>query len=176
MTNSATPVRPATTADIPALLALVDLGYRGIAGAPGWTHEAHLFDGPRSDAASLAAMIAEPGQVIFLHEDAGVIIACVLVATDGAGIAYLGLLCVDPRRQAAGLGRRMVAVAEDAAMRQGARTLEMTVIDARDDLIAWYQRHGYALTGNTRPLPPGVGTTRLPMALAVLSKSLAWPA
>lgn len=176
MTTAATPVRPATTADLAALRALVDLGYRGIAGAPGWTHEGHLFDGPRTNVATLAALIADPGQVILVHEAAGVIIACVLVASGGTGIAYLGLLCVDPRRQAAGLGRRMIAVAEDAAVRQGAHTMEMTVIDARSDLIDWYRRHGYVPTGDTRPLPPGVGTTRLPMALAILSKALPAPA
>ena len=29
----------------------------------------------------------------------------------------------------------------------------MTVVNVRDTLIAWYQRRGYALTGETKPFP-----------------------
>jgi len=31
----------------------------------------------------------------------------------------------------------------------------MTVVNIRDTLIAWYQRRGYVLTGETRPFPYG---------------------
>ena len=31
----------------------------------------------------------------------------------------------------------------------------MTVVHIRDTLIAWYERRGYALTGETRPFPHG---------------------
>ncbi len=167
------PVRPATTNDLPALKALVDRGYRGLDGTPGWTHEAHLFDGARIDLEALADMIAQPGQVVLVHEaDAGPI-ACVLIADAGGGTAYLGLLCVDPPEQATGLGRRMIAVAEAEAMaRFGATLMEMTVIDARTDLIAWYSRRGYAVTDELRPLPPGIGERNVPLALRVLVKPL----
>jgi hypothetical protein len=29
----------------------------------------------------------------------------------------------------------------------------MSVVNARDTLIAWYERRGYLLTGETRPFP-----------------------
>ncbi len=173
MTAAPLTVRPATPADLPALHALIERAYRGSDGAPGWTHEGHLFDGPRTDIEALAAMIAEPGQFILVHDGDAAPLACVLIAANGTGIAYLGLLCVDPRCQSDGIGRRLIAAAEAEAMTHfGARTMEMTVIDARRDLIAWYERRGYAQNGETRPLPPEVGTSRAPLALVVLTKVL----
>ncbi|MDA4825259.1 GNAT family N-acetyltransferase, partial [Enterobacter kobei] len=71
---------------------------------------------------------------------------------EGGGTAYLGMLSVEPERQAGGLGRFMIAAAEaEAAARFGARTIRMTVIRQRPELIAWYERRGYALTGETEP-------------------------
>jgi len=56
--------------------------------------------------------------------------------------------------QAGGLGRLMIAAAEaEAVVRFGARTMRMTVIRQRPELIAWYERRGYALTGETEPFP-----------------------
>jgi len=76
------------------------------------------------------------------------------VAKQGEGLAYLGLLTVDPRRQAGGLGRWLIAAAEAEAIdRFGATRMEMTVIRQRAELIAWYERRGYRLTGETRPFP-----------------------
>jgi GNAT superfamily N-acetyltransferase len=70
---------------------------------------------------------------------------------DGRG--YLGLLTVEPTLQAAGLGRRLIAAAEDCARAFGAKAMEMTVIASRGELIAYYERRGYALTGERRPFP-----------------------
>jgi ribosomal protein S18 acetylase RimI-like enzyme len=64
------------------------------------------------------------------------------------------LLAVSPRLQAEGLGKRLIAAAEaHAAARYGATRMEMTVIAGRHELIAYYERRGYLLTGETRPLP-----------------------
>ncbi len=166
-------LRLATPADVPALHDLIERGYRGPDAALGWTHEADLFDGARSSPAALLAIIATPGEVILVHEDAGAIIGCVLVSAAAAGSAYVGMLCVDPRRQAGGLGGRLLAAAEAAAVeRHGAARAEMTVIDRRTDLIAWYGRRGYRATGEIRALPEGVGQTLVPLALVVLAKDL----
>ena len=66
---------------------------------------------------------------------------------------YLGMLTVRPDLQAKGTGRTLLAAAEAAAAELGARRIRMTVVAIRDSLIAWYQRRGYALTGETRPWP-----------------------
>ena len=56
------------------------------------------------------------------------------------------------------------------------RVIEMTVINIRATLIAWYERRGYRLTGETRPFPYGddrFGTpTRPDLAFVVLEKPL----
>jgi GNAT superfamily N-acetyltransferase len=77
-----------------------------------------------------------------------------VTATDkGGAVAYLGMLAVDPARQAGGLGRALMAAAEEEARGFGARAMEMTVIAPRGELIAYYERRGYARTGEIRPFP-----------------------
>ena len=144
----------------------------GDAARAGWTFESDLLSGPRTDLASLSAILASPTDwlLIALGEDAAPI-GCVQITDKGAGTAYLGLLCIDPARQAAGLGRHLIAVAEAHAARCFATTLmEMTVIDSRTELIAWYQRRGYAPTGEVRPFPIPLDP---PLAMTVLAKALA---
>ena len=80
-------------------------------------------------------------------------IGCVSVTRKPGGHGYLGQLTVDPTLQAAGLGKRLIAAAEDAARAFGAEAMEMTVIASRGELIAYYERRGYALTGERRPFP-----------------------
>jgi len=62
---------------------------------------------------------------------------------------------VRPDRQDRKLGRRLMAAAEAFARAHGARRMRMQVINVRDTLIAWYQRRGYALTGEVKPFPYG---------------------
>ena len=144
-------VRPATIDDLPALHDLVHRAYRGDSARAGWTHEADLLDGQRTDAAALAETLADPASVLLVAEEGDVLVGTVTV---GLGTpAYLGMLAVDPSRQAGGLGRRLVAAAERAARDGGANAIEMTVIGARPELIAWYERLGYARTGEVRPFP-----------------------
>ena len=147
-------IRFATIADIPVLLSLVHGAYRGDTARKGWTHEADLLDGQRTDAPALEAMLADPDQRILIASDVGAPVGCVAIARVAVGKAYLGMLSVDPERQAGGLGRMLMAEAEAAAVREfGADRIEMTVIRQRAELIAWYERRGYALTGETRPFP-----------------------
>ncbi len=169
-------IRHAVAADIPALHALIEGAYRGEGAKRGWTHEADLLGGQRTDEAALAAMLADPAQTLLVREDAGAPAGCVHVTDKGDGRAYLGLLTVDPARQAGGLGRGLIAAAEHHAVALGARSMEMTVIRQRRELIAWYGRRGYRVTGETRPFPLddprfGVAKTR-DLVFVVLEKSL----
>jgi len=165
-------IRPAMPADLRMLHALVERCYRGSDNA-GWTNEAALFDGPRSDLASLAAVLAEPGQAILVADAGSGPVASVQIGDAGNGTGYLGLLCVDPALQAGGLARRMIAAAETLAVsRFAAARMEMTVINHRPELIAYYQRRGYALTGEIRHLPPGLGQLRDDITLLVMARVL----
>ena len=144
--------RTATPADIPALHALIEGAYRGEAARAGWTHEADLLEGQRTDPAQLAGFLADPSATIMIADDPLGVAGCVLVADRGTH-AYLGLLSVRPGAQAAGLGRALIAAAEAHARTRGRNRIEMTVIRQRPELIAYYERRGYALTGRTEPFP-----------------------
>jgi len=149
--------RAATADDVPAIHRLVESAYRGDSARGGWTHEADLLGGQRTDPQAIAESIADPGQrliVAIAADDA--VIGCVTIEQKPPATAYLGQLSVLPDRQAAGLGRQLIAAAECTARELwSARRVEMTVIRQRADLIAYYQRRGYALTGEERPFPYG---------------------
>lgn len=174
--NSPT-IRPATLADISALHALIESAYRGDSARQGWTHEADLLGGQRTDLAMLGAIIDDPDQRIIVAIDGATIIGCVQITNKHHGKSYLGLLSVDPSRQASGLGKQLIAAAEHAvATYFGAKTIEMTVIRQRSELIDYYLRRGYSLTGEERPFPIGDERFGLPktseLAFVVLAKNL----
>jgi ribosomal protein S18 acetylase RimI-like enzyme len=168
--------RPATTADAPALVALVNSAYRGDSSKAGWTTEADLLGGQRVDVEGLTETIARPGNVILLHERDRVPVACVHLERTGED-CYLGMLTIRPTTQGAGLGRQMLETAERWAMEHwSSRTMHMTVIVQRTELIAWYERRGYRRTAERKPFPYGDERFGLPrrddLAFEVLRKSL----
>jgi histone acetyltransferase (RNA polymerase elongator complex component) len=72
--------------------------------------------------------------------------------------------------QTAGLGRLLLEAAETVACDTfGASAMEMTVIDSRVELIAYYERRGYARTPERRAFPIPVTP---PLYMTVLVKSL----
>jgi len=164
------PIRPATPTDLPQLHPVIERAYRGDTARAGWTHEADLLDGQRTDLATLEAIVADPASRLLVAFDGDAPIGCVQVSDHGGGTAYLGLLCIEPRLQAAGLGRQLIAAAEGAARDTfAAHRIEMTVIEARAELIAYYERRGYARTGERRDFPVAV---QPPLFMTVLAKTL----
>lgn len=163
-------VTTATLGDIPHLHPVIERAYRGDDARAGWTHEADLVTGARTDAATLAGLIADPASRLLIAWEGDTPLGCVNVADRGGGLAYLGLLCIEPARQGTGLGKQLMAAAEACARSDFAATrMEMTVIDARVELIAWYRRHGYAPSGETRPFPIPLDP---PLRMTVLVKRL----
>jgi len=155
--------RTATDADIPALIALVTSAYRGEASRQGWTTEADLLDGQRIDTDMLRADLARPGSLILIAESVAAdesqrMLACAHIATetDAPDAAYFGMFSVDPGLQGGGIGKAVLAEAERLAReRLRCARMRMTVIDCRDELIAFYERRGYRRTGITKPFPYG---------------------
>lgn len=178
-------LRTATEDDVDAIVALVAHAYRGTGGEPGWTTEAHLFTGPRADAALVRETMRSPANTLIVAEESGSIVGCCTVTdqgetdqgrTDQGRTAYFGLFAVSPNVQGAGLGKALLAEAERVARETlGATAMIMTVISTRDDLLAWYERRGYRRTGEITPFPsehavflrPGVA-----VELATLAKQL----
>ena len=130
-------VRPATAVDVPALVTLVNSAYRGDSSRAGWTTEADLLDGIRIDEERLHAIVGSPDMnVVLVHERNAAILASVHLERTGAG-CYLGMLTTAPVRQGQGLGRQMIAAAEDwARERWRAREMHMTVLVQRAELRA----------------------------------------
>lgn len=164
-------IRPATAADLPALHPVIERAYRGDSARQGWTHEADLVSGARTDLAMLHTVIADPAQVLLVLFEGKAPLGCVNVVKCGDDISYLGLLCIEPPRQGEHFGRQLIAAAEDHARTVfNCRTIEMTVIEQRRELIAYYVRRGWRMTGERRPFPIPLDP---PYFMTVLAKPLA---
>ena len=160
-------VVPASIADAPALKALLEAAYRGDSARAGWNHEADILDDERVAPGELEALLSDPAVTMLTAWDGEAVVGCVAVTVKDSALSYLGMLCVAPDLQSGGLGRRLLDAAEDCARSLGIATMEMTVIDSRESLIAWYERRGYARTGETRPFPV---LRDPPITFAVLEK------
>ena len=153
--------RPATHDDIDALVALVESAYRGDSSRVGWTTEADLLGGRRTGADDIVACIERPDSVLLIAERASTdggapeLLACAHVAVeDGAG--YFGLFSVRPTLQGGGIGKIVINEAERIAREDWKLpAMRMTVIDVREELIAYYERRGYRRTGIVKPFPYG---------------------
>jgi len=148
--------RPATATDLPELVELVNSAYRGDSSRRGWTTEAELLGGQRTDAVTLAAQLTAADAVVLVAERDSRLVGCVLLERAGATEAYLGMLTVDPQGQT-GTYRSALLTAAERYVREtyGAVAMKMTVIAQRAELIAWYERRGYVRTGETEKFPYG---------------------
>ena len=172
---------PATDADVPRIVELMNRAYRGVGGgAASWSAEQAYIAGNRTTEALLREDVAaNPAATLLKWVDTpdGPTRGCVWLEPLAGGAWYLGSLCVDPAQQNAGEGRRLLAAAEAWARERGAARVRMTVVNVRDTLIAWYVRRGYVPTGENAPFPYGddrFGTPlRDDLAFVVLEKELA---
>jgi GNAT superfamily N-acetyltransferase len=147
--------RPATLADIDALVLLVTSAYRGDVSKRGWTTEADMLDGQRIDPEVLRKDIERERSLIIIAEREAQLLACAHVAEEN-GAGYFGMFSVKPDLQGGGVGKLLLAEAERIARDEWRLpAMRMTVIDIRDELIAFYERRGYRRTGVTKPFPYG---------------------
>jgi GNAT superfamily N-acetyltransferase len=147
--------RAAAQTDVDAVVALVESAYRGESGRRGWTTESDLLDGRRTDAELVSELLISPDSTVLLAFVDGVMRACCHVERHDDS-AYFGMFAVDPLWQGSGLGKQLLAEAEQMAHKTWhCRAMHMTVIDLRSELIAWYERRGYRRTGQYKPFPYG---------------------
>lgn len=147
--------RDATDADVDVLVALIESAYRGESSRAGWTTEADILQGQRTDPEGVLAVVKGPDSRLLTVERDGTVVACCQLEHRGDH-AYFGMFAVSPRLQGGGLGKVILAEAERYARETwGVAEMHMTVISVRDDLIAWYERRGYRRTGRMTPFPYG---------------------
>lgn len=128
-------LRNAVPADIPAIVALINSAF---------AVEKFFKTGERIDAAGFVEMLLH-GEFLLL-ESSGAIIACVYVRITNER-AYAGTLAVDPARQKAGIGRRMMRAAEDYARSHGCAVLDIRIVNVRPELSEIYTKLGFVPTG-----------------------------
>ncbi|WP_294302868.1 GNAT family N-acetyltransferase [uncultured Sphingomonas sp.] len=163
-------IRGTTAADLALLHPVIERAYRGETARRGWTHEADLLTGPRTTGDVLAQIVSDPRQRLLSAWFGKRAVGCVAVADRGDRLAYLGQLCVEPELQAGGIGRQLIAATEATAVALfGADRIEMTVIESRAALIAYYLRRGYVATGERRDFPIPLDP---PLFMTVLEKPL----
>lgn len=168
-------IKPAVVQDIPALVQLVNSAYRGETSRQGWTSEADLLDGIRTSENQLREMMQHPQAVILKYTDEQEqIIGCVFLEKR-AHQMYLGMLTVQPALQARGIGKQLMIAAEALAKARGCSSIIMSVISDRRELISWYERRGYRLTGERLPFPmddPNFGIPKKHLEFVMMEKML----
>ena len=175
--------RSATPCDADRVVALVESAYRGDASRVGWTTEADLLGGQRTDREEVDSLLARPDValiVAFARDRTGPasaeLVGCVCVRFEAEAQVTIGMFAIRPELQGAGLGSALLGEAERVARERGARTAEMTVLEQRPELLAWYGRRGYLPTGETEPFPYGNPRFGLPrtqdLRFLVLAKRL----
>jgi N-acetylglutamate synthase-like GNAT family acetyltransferase len=147
--------RTAVAADIDAIVELVESAYRGESSRRGWTTEADLLDGQRTDRLEVQALLSRDGSEVIVAEASGHITGCCHLERRSPHQAWFGLFSVRPDLQGGGLGHALLSEARKRAAGWGCDLIRMTVIRQRTDLIAWYARRGFLPTGETAPFPYG---------------------
>lgn len=145
--------RFAVDTDAPAIAALLNTAYRGESSRQGWTTEADLLAGLRANTAEVLKQLHAPDSFFLLCLESGLLLGCICLEKHGEG-AHLGMFAVQPHRQGAGVGKRLLDLAEQQAItRWHSSHAEMTVITLRAELMDYYQRRGYRRTGVLKPFP-----------------------
>lgn len=146
--NAYPDISTADIEDIEDIVALLNYSYRGDRSRKGWTTETDLIGGEvRTDIRDVTAVMQMPESVFLIIRAAdGTLEGCVNLRKT-ANKAYLGMFSVLPEKQGKGLGKRLMHKAEDWSRSHSCDVLYMHVISLREELIAWYERLGYADTG-----------------------------
>jgi ribosomal protein S18 acetylase RimI-like enzyme len=162
--------------DLPAIVAIMNLAFRGTLAEQSWSIGTSYMTGSRTDESLLREEIAGGAQFLLAKDMTSALQGCVSLQALSSERWYLGSLTVDPALQNKGFGRELLDSAEEYAILHGARVMEITVVSLRNALISWYERRGYRRTGKTRPFPYGdnrFGTpTRNDLEFVVLEKYL----
>jgi ribosomal protein S18 acetylase RimI-like enzyme len=152
--------RPAVMEDVEHIVALVNGAYRGESSRAGWTTEADLLDGRRTDADEVRSLIVPEdsiGDSIMLLCFNGEELIGTVHLQHAHHAAHMGMLVIKPGLQAQGLGKKLIQAAEATAIKMwDVDKMLMYVITVRQELIAFYERRGYHRTGEIKEFPQDI--------------------
>jgi len=154
----------ATIYDAPELVKLVNSAYRGDVSKKGWTTEADLLDGQRTDYEEILNLIEKPNSSILVaRTQQKEIIACCEIRIIDANYfyptnethknLYFGMFSVNPNLQNQGIGKLFLNKIEEYGKKWNSKMIQMTVITLRSELLSYYQRRGFIITKHIVPFP-----------------------
>ena len=152
-------VRVASMADTKTIMGVINAAFRRA--------ESFIIDRDRVDLEGVQSLLRK-GEFL-LADDDGVAVGCVYLEMRGDR-SYLGLLSVDPQRQKAGLGSKLMDAAEEYCAKAGCRFMDLRIINLRTENHAFYSHRGYVET-STEPFPPELNP-KLPCHFVNMSKPL----
>ena len=167
-------ISKATQQDAQRLATLINSAYRGETSKKGWTTEADLLEGKRTDANKLSQMMSREDAVFLKFcDEADGLKGCVYLEKK-TNKMYLGMLTVSPTEQAKGIGKKLLSASEDYGRKCSCSAMQMRVFSVRTELINWYERHAYHKTGEIIPFTPDAEfeTSTQPLEFIVLEKEL----
>ncbi|CAN4265933.1 NAT_SF domain containing protein [Methylophilaceae bacterium] len=143
--------------DAQDIAALINSSYRGESSRAGWTTEADILDGLRTTTQEVASIIKRDDAFMLvgvLRDQIVATICCERQDAYGRNIAHLGMIAVKPTLQNKGHGTTMIHAAEAMTFREWRVVgFHMAVITLREELIAFYERLGYARSGEFKNFP-----------------------
>eukprot|EP00741_Cyanophora_paradoxa_P023854 tig00021680_g23041.t1 len=145
----------ATRDDLEAIVGVVNRGY--------FAKDAQWVKVPRTNEKEILELLDAPGDLLVLRlrpeleleaaakpeasEAArGRVIGSVHVEIKGEE-ALMKMLAVDAGYQGRGLGRRFIGEIESCARARGAKAMTLWTLNVREDLLRYYPKLGYELTG-----------------------------
>ena len=164
-------IRNAKIDDVAQLVELINLAYRAQS-ERSWTTEKAFVDGTRITNEQLSEDLNRSNFKLFVGEnEQGLLVACIGLSLDHNSVE-IGTFAIDSSVQNLGYGKQMLNYVAQSCSE--VRDLIMYVLDVRSELIAYYQRRGYQITGHTEPYPvnANVGQPLVPIQLIEMKKTI----
>jgi GNAT superfamily N-acetyltransferase len=152
----------ASAGDSNRITSLVNSVYRGENSKKGWTTEADFLEGIRITEEKIKEIIQSEKDIIILALEDQKLTGCVHLE-NARQYSYLGMLSVDVNCQDKGIGKILITECERYTKEVfRLNEIRMKVISRRTELIEYYKRRGYLLTGEKESFDSTEGTFGTP--------------
>lgn len=155
-TNTPLNFRIATANDAPQIAKLIQISFRAEDNGIAWTGpEVELNRTFTITPEEVLSTINNPeAEFLIATTDNSTLVGVMAAIKRSNELARLAMLAVDPSYQRTGLGRRVLANAEEYAQTNWViKKTGLNALNNRGLLIEWYERQGYVRTGEKTPFP-----------------------